>query len=255
MKIIPLNDENGYRCLAVEVDWSEVAADYDDIITAYSRVQIPGFRPGRVPRGVIEQRLQKQVLEDLVQRLIPRLGREAVRESDTESLGPIEVRDVECAKGATFRFTARFWPMPEIELPDLDLLTPGDDGSDMRDGISKTILEQVRFTVPEELIKAELGDDETESCIGSDGWKAASDRVRLMLTLKRIAAQEGIDVSEKEVEQRIKDKAFEFGIDTEALRSELEEGGGTQRLKDMLLAESTLDYLLERLTQKKGELR
>ncbi len=33
---------------------------------------------------------------------------------------------------------------------------------------------------------------------------------------------------------------------------QLEEGGGRQRLKDMLLAESTLDYLVERTTLMKG---
>ena len=48
------------------------------------------------------------------------------------------------------------------------------------------------------------------------------------------------------VEQRIREKASEFATDPDVLRMELEKGGDRQRLKDMLLAESTLDYLTEK---------
>jgi len=66
-----------------------------------------------------------------------------------------------------------------------------------------------------------------------------------MLILKKIAQKEGIEVDEADVNRRIADKAKEFGTAVDALRQELEEGNGIARLRDMLLAESTLDYLLE----------
>jgi FKBP-type peptidyl-prolyl cis-trans isomerase (trigger factor) len=66
-----------------------------------------------------------------------------------------------------------------------------------------------------------------------------------MIILKKIARQEGIEVDELDVETRIKEKASEFGTTVEELRSQLEKGGGRDRLHNMLVAERTLEYLLE----------
>ena len=253
MKTTRLDDDGGKKVLQAEADWAELAADYDDIISAYAQMQIPGFRPGKVPRSVIEQRLQKQILDDLAQRVAHRLGRDALRQAGAEPLGPLEIKDIECAKGKPFRFTARFWPMPDIALPDPGSLTAPDAGTDPRDQISHRLLKLVHFTVPDDVVRAELGDDDRDAGRDSGAWNAACDRVRLMIILKRLAGQEGIEVSEADVERRIKEKAIEFNTDPDVLRSELEEGGGRQRLKDMLLAESTLDYLVERTTLTKGD--
>ncbi len=252
MKIDRVDDNDGQTILRVESDWAAIAADYDDVVSAYSRVQIPGFRPGKVPRSVIEQRLQKEIIEELSQRAAYRMGREALRESGEESLGPVEVGDIECAKGRSFRFVARFWPMPVFELPDLGALAVTHDGSDIRDQISRRLLEMVPFAVPDDVVQAELDGAEGS---GPEERKAAADRVRLMLILKKIAGREGIEVSEKDVEQRIKEKAREFGLEVDDLKAEIEGGDGRQRLKGMLLAESTLDHLLEISTQKKGDAR
>jgi FKBP-type peptidyl-prolyl cis-trans isomerase (trigger factor) len=253
MKTTRLDDDGEKEILHVEADWSELAADYDDIVSAYAHVQIPGFRPGKIPRSVIEQRLQNQILDDLAHRAAHRLGRGALRETAAEPLGPLEIGDIECEKGKPFRFTARFWPMPDIALPDPGSLAAQDDSIDLRDQISHRLLELVHFTVPDDVVRAELGDDDRDAGRDSGAWNAACDRVRLMIILNRLAGQEGIEVSEADVERRIKEKAIEFNTDTDVLRSELEEGGGRQRLKDMLLAESTLDYLVERTTRTKGE--
>jgi len=137
-------------------------------------------------------------------------------------------------------------------LPDLGSLMIGDDGLDPRDSISHQLLERVGFSVPDDVVRAELSTDDIDNGIGSEEWKAAMDRVRLMLILKRIAKQEGIEVSEADAERRIGEKALEFGTEPDSLRAELEEGGGIRRLKDMLLAESTLDYLVEKSASMKG---
>jgi hypothetical protein len=63
-------------------------------------------------------------------------------------------------------------------------------------------------------------------------------------------------VDEADVKNRIAQKAGEFGTTKEALKKELEERVGMSRLEDMLLAESTLTYLLGRQgnenTKKEG---
>ena len=247
MKITPLDDDKGRKVLQIEADWSELAADYDDIVAGYAKVRVPGFRPGKVPRTVIEQRFRKEIIDDLSQRAAERLGREAIREAGLETLGPVEAVDIECEKGKPFRFNARYHPMPKIDLPDLHSLKINSSGADPLDQISLRLLELVSFDIPEVMLKDELALDGIEKgAPGSTEWKAARDRIKLMLILKQIAQQEGIEVDETDVAQRIKEKAVDFNSNPDTLRAELEKGEGLQRLRDMLLAESTLAYLIEK---------
>jgi FKBP-type peptidyl-prolyl cis-trans isomerase (trigger factor) len=248
MRITHRNGYNSRETLIVEADWAELAADYDDIVSEYAKLRVPGFRVGKVPRSVIEQRFQKQILDDLSQKAAQRLGREAIRETGMEALGPVEAEAIECVKDNPFRLQVRFHPMPEIALPDIGSLKKDDDSIDVRDWISRQLLDLVHFEFPDGLVKDELAID---GIAGGDPrspeWKAAEERVRLMLILKRIARQEGIEVEEADVDNRIAEKAKEFGTTKEALKKKLKEGGGLGRLRDMLLAESTLDYLIERI--------
>jgi len=43
----------------------------------------------------------------------------------------------------------------------------------------------------------------------------------------------------------IREKASQFGTTQKALRAELEKGEGKERLRDLLIAESTLGYLVD----------
>jgi len=239
--------ENGYRRLTVEADWSELSDDYDSIVAEYAKVRVLGFRPGKVPRNIIEKRFQKEIIDDLSRRSAQRMGREAVREAGIETLGAVEAEEIECAQGQAFRARLRFHPMPNIDLPDINHLRCDNGGVDPRDQISLRLLELVTFDVPEKLVKDELDlDGIGEATPGSAEWKEASDRIRLMLILKQIARQEGIEVDEADVNNRIAEKAREFGTTTTSLQKELEKEGGLQRLRDILIAESTLDYLLDK---------
>jgi FKBP-type peptidyl-prolyl cis-trans isomerase (trigger factor) len=233
--------------LKVEANWSELFADYEDIVDRYAKVRMPGFRPGKTPRSVVEQRFQNEISDDLSHSAVQRFGIQAVLEAGIQVLGPAEAEEVECAKGRGFRAVLRFHPMPEIDLPDLGSLGTADAGGDPLDHISLRLLELVRFEIPEPLVKEELAlDGIYDGEPRSAEWQAASERIRLMVILKRIANQEGIEVDEMDVNARIVEKAEEFGTTKKSLRAELEKGGGMQRLRDMLLAESTLDYLMDR---------
>jgi FKBP-type peptidyl-prolyl cis-trans isomerase (trigger factor) len=242
---------NGYDHLQVEVEWTELARDYDDIVKKHARIKLQGFRAGKVPESVIEQRFQAKISAALAQRAAQRFGLQAVREAGLTILGPLEAESVECVKGRPFRTMLRFWPMPQITLPDLGTLGEGAEASaDLRDHISLRLLELVRFELPEKLVQSEIGQSETGAAEpGTPRWQAASNRLRLMLILKQIAHQDGISVDGTDLQTRIAAKAAEFGTTKDALQAILQQGGGMERLKDMLLAESTLEYLMERNTQ------
>jgi FKBP-type peptidyl-prolyl cis-trans isomerase (trigger factor) len=241
------DNSDGYQRINVEADWSELSDYYDSIVAEYAKLPVLGFRPGKAPRNIIEQRFQKDLIDDLSHRSAQRMGREALRESGIEALGPVEAMEIECSKGQAFRARLRFHPMPNIDLPDINSLVIDNEGVDLRDQISLRLLEQVNFDVPDELVKDELHlDGIGETAPGSAEWNAASDRIKLMLILKQIARQEGIEVDAADVNDRIAEKAKEFGTTEKLLEQELRNEGGLQRLRDILIAESTLDYLLEK---------
>jgi trigger factor len=107
--------------LAIEVPFSElepsVKKAYREIA---AQVTIPGFRQGKVPAAVIDQRVGRgAVLDEAVQDAIPGQIVAAVREHEVKGLGRPSVEITEFADGQPLRFTAEIDVRPEIALPDL----------------------------------------------------------------------------------------------------------------------------------------
>jgi trigger factor len=111
--------------LAIEVPFAELEPS---VKKAYreigSQVTVPGFRQGKVPAKVIDQRVGRgTVLNEAVQDAIPTSIIAAVREHDVKSLGRPEVAITEFSDGEPLKFTAELDVRPEITVPDLDSLT------------------------------------------------------------------------------------------------------------------------------------
>jgi trigger factor len=105
--------------LAIEVPFAELEPSlrkaYREIGT---QVNIPGFRRGKVPAAVIDQRVGRgAVLNEAVQELIPSQIVAAVREHDVKTLGRPDVAITEFEDGQPLRFTAEVDVRPAITLP------------------------------------------------------------------------------------------------------------------------------------------
>ncbi len=108
--------------LAVEVPFIELQPALD---AAYKKlaagVKIPGFRPGKVPNKVIDQRVGRAaVLQEAINATLPNFYSEAVRENDIRSVGQPEIDVTKLEDGAEIAFTAEVDVRPEITLPELD---------------------------------------------------------------------------------------------------------------------------------------
>ncbi len=111
--------------LSVEVPFEELKPALD---AAYKKIgaqiKVPGFRPGKVPQRVIDQRVGRAaVVEEAVNETVPRKYVEAAREHDVQALGQPEISvtsDVATlADNESLNFTAEVDIRPEIELPEL----------------------------------------------------------------------------------------------------------------------------------------
>jgi trigger factor len=107
--------------LAIEVPFAELEPSLKKAYREIgAQVAIPGFRKGKVPAQVIDQRVGRgAVLQEAVEEAIPQQIFAAVREHDVKLLGRPEVDIQEFADGQPLRFTAEVDVRPEVELPEL----------------------------------------------------------------------------------------------------------------------------------------
>ena len=108
--------------LAVEVPFDELRPSLDKAYATIARqVRVPGFRPGKAPQRIIDQRVGRAaVLDEAVQEAVPRAYAKAVQENEVRALGQPEIELTRLDDGDSIAFTAEVDVRPEVTLPPLD---------------------------------------------------------------------------------------------------------------------------------------
>jgi trigger factor len=138
--------------LTVEVPYDELKPSIDHAYAHIAeQVNIPGFRKGKVPPRIIDQRVGRPaVMEHAVNEGLSGFYAEAVRENKLRPLGQPEV-DVTKVPGLVagdtdgdLVFTAEVEVRPEIEIPSLDGLSVTVDASEITDEDVQARLDTLR---------------------------------------------------------------------------------------------------------------
>lgn len=108
--------------LTIEVPFEELKPNLDQAYREVARqVRVPGFRPGRTPPRVIDQRVGRgAVLEQAVNDAVPKLYGKALEEHEVFALGQPDLEITKLDDGKEFAFTAEVDVRPKFEIPDLD---------------------------------------------------------------------------------------------------------------------------------------
>ncbi len=127
--------------LTIEVPFEELKPSLDAAIKHIGEhLQVPGFRKGKVPARIIEQRVGRAaVLEEAVNNALPELYGQALEANSVRPLGQPEITDlkVPAADGDDFSFTAEVDRRPDIELPDFsDIVLTVDEAAVSDDDVS-----------------------------------------------------------------------------------------------------------------------
>jgi len=103
----------------VEVPFDELKPDFDRAYKKIAQqVSIPGFRPGKAPARILEQRLGRGVvLEEVIKGVVPAKYAEAVSAGEVHPLGQPEIEVTKVEDGDHLAFTAEVDVRPEIEMP------------------------------------------------------------------------------------------------------------------------------------------
>jgi trigger factor len=111
--------------LTIEVPFEELKPSLDKAYREVARqVRVPGFRPGKVPPRIIDQRIGRGVvLEQAVNDAVPELYTKAVAEQEVVPLGQPELEITKLDDGKELEFTAEVDVRPQFDLPDLETVS------------------------------------------------------------------------------------------------------------------------------------
>lgn len=121
-------EDAGSACKKITVEIPASVIDErigDGFSTLVSEVRLPGFRPGKAPRKLVERRFAKGVAEETRTRLMREAFEKVVRDNKFKVIGnPIgadeKVADLQPGKSFTFAFEVEV--LPEFELPKYDAI-------------------------------------------------------------------------------------------------------------------------------------
>ncbi|MGW3570123.1 trigger factor [Streptomyces sp. NPDC000941] len=132
--------------LTVEVPFEELKPSLD---AAYKKINqqvtVPGFRKGKIPARVIDQRFGRgAVLEEAVNDALPKFYTEAVNEGELNPLGQPEVDITELKDNELLAFTAEVDVRPTVEIPDYSGIEVTVDSVEVSDEDIDKAVEQLR---------------------------------------------------------------------------------------------------------------
>src|SRR4029079_12151956 len=120
MQITKTPGPNSTVLLEIEVPPERVSRAMDESVRHLAkRTRVPGFRPGKAPRAVLERHLGPgAVLEDAVDHLVQDSYRDALISQDIVPLTNADVDVVQAEEGMPLIFKATVQVRPEVVLGD-----------------------------------------------------------------------------------------------------------------------------------------
>ena len=104
------------KILNVEIPESEVTEEIDKAFEALKKnARIKGFRPGKVPLSILEQRFKKDIHAEVCGQLIQKSYAEALRETQLVPLSDPVVDPPELEKGQPYLYAATIEVRPPVE--------------------------------------------------------------------------------------------------------------------------------------------
>lgn len=104
------------KTLHIEIPQDEVARELEKAYNQLKKsAKIKGFRPGKVPRSVLERMFKKDVHADVSSRLIQSSFIDVIKQTELKVVGNPELKPPELAAGSSYKYDATVEITPEIE--------------------------------------------------------------------------------------------------------------------------------------------
>ncbi len=122
MKTEILSQEKNKVVIKADMDAGEFAKNVDSSIRDLSRkVNIPGFRKGKVPRNVLEMRFTKEAIyTETLDAIMPEIINEIVNDYELDLIEEPDVKIETMEEGKALELVFTFEVSPQVRLPELE---------------------------------------------------------------------------------------------------------------------------------------
>jgi trigger factor len=119
MKVEVETQPDSISTLQIELPAEEVSKEWDAIANSFARfARIPGYRPGKAPRRVIEAKFRKEIQDELTKKLVSKSYHDAIAEKQLRVVSLTNLEEVQFGEDRSMRFRATVVTAPEFELPE-----------------------------------------------------------------------------------------------------------------------------------------
>ncbi len=133
------------RKLTVEIPSGDARREYRKILRQFTGMaQLPGFRRGKAPAGVVRARFKEDIRSELFRALIPDAYQAAIEQESLKPLGQPQIEDFDYEEGDPLVFVARLEVLPEFQLPEYRGLEAKVDDEPVTDEVVAAELDKLR---------------------------------------------------------------------------------------------------------------
>jgi FKBP-type peptidyl-prolyl cis-trans isomerase (trigger factor) len=258
--------------LKMDIPWTLIKKEWDLVVEELIKAaNIPGFRKGKAPKKLAEEKLDKaRVKDEVVRKLLPQAYAEALKEHKIRPIIDPQIHiDGELTEGKDWLFHALTCEMPEVNLGEYKakvkeitskskIVVPGKEAEAPKfEDIINAVMEASDVKIPGILIQreadrliAQMLDEIKRLGMTLDQYLASTGRnvedlkaeyakkaerdLKLEFVLQRIAQEEKITVDEPEIQKTIDNAKPEEKQSLEANR---------YLLASIIRQQKTLDFL------------
>lgn len=232
--------EDGTINLTVTIPFSRVDEVRKEVVEAFSKeAELPGFRKGKAPKKLIEEKLDKdKIKEEVLRKLLPQTYLEAIKEHNLSPIVSPQIHVQSLEEGKDWQYTAKTSEMPQVDLGKYKdevkkvtakgkIIVPGKEPQPVSfEEISKAILGSGEVKIPRLILDREVdrllsqtldevkklgltldqylaSTGKTAEALRAEYEAKATNDIKLEFSLAKISDSEGITVSDDEIEKAV----------------------------------------------------
>jgi FKBP-type peptidyl-prolyl cis-trans isomerase (trigger factor) len=239
MKVTSKKSKDNKVMIDIEVPQDVVKKKFDEIYEKIgNEVKVPGYRPGKVPRNVLEQHHSKLAYEEVVKSLIPETYQESVKTENIDVIDMPEISEVKL-EGHVLSYKAEVEVKPEIKIKQYKGLKIKKNEIKVEDKEIDDYLKQLKTTRPDtsdEKLAKSLGyksKEEFLDCLQKQMYlkKENDERARLekelidqLLKNSSFAAPKTlVDKRIEELKHQAEHQMINYGLPEDRIKQRLEE--------------------------------
>jgi trigger factor len=105
------------HALEISVPVEEVEQETGRVVESLQKkARIPGFRPGKVPAGIVRKQFGGEIRQQVLENLVPKYLQKGFEAEDLHPVGTPDISDVHFHEGEPLRFKAEFEVAPQVDL-------------------------------------------------------------------------------------------------------------------------------------------